>query len=134
MELEGKVIFVGQEKTGTSKSTGKEWRSNEFVIEIPGQYVKHVKFSTFNDTCNVIPDVNTFVKVSFDIDANEWNGKYYNDLRAYRIDIAGQTNSAPQQAPQSQQTDQPHPVASSDPLAGTQQAQEPEKKSDDLPF
>lgn len=133
MELEGKVIFVGEEKNGMSQSTGKQWRRNEFVIETQEQYPKKCCFITFNDTCNIIPAAGVVVKVSFDIDAREWNGKYYNDIRAYKIETAGQ--QAIQQAVSSQQ---PQPTAEPQPTTGTKPIvptnNEPEEKTEDLPF
>ena len=38
MELTGKIIAVLPANSGVSNRTGNPWMSQEFVIEVPGQY------------------------------------------------------------------------------------------------
>lgn len=73
MEHQGKVIAVLPLKSGTSKS-GKEWTTQEFVVETQEQYPKRACFVLFGkeriEQSNV--QVGQELKVSFDIDAREW--------------------------------------------------------------
>ena len=87
MEEHGKVIVVYPERTGVSQKTGENWKSVDFVIEVDGRYTRKVKFTLFG-TKNVemarLP-VGEYISVRFEIEAHEWKGDYFNDLRAYDI-------------------------------------------------
>ena len=48
MEITGKVIFILPLRSGISKN-GKEWKSQEFVIETDGQYPRKMCATLFND-------------------------------------------------------------------------------------
>ena len=124
MEFNGKVIQVFEQKSGVSQSTGKEWRSQEFVVETHDQYPKKCCFKAFNDVCNVVPAVGDEVKVSFDIDCREYNGRWYNDVKAYKVEKAG--DAALQQAvAQPQQASAPMQAPTNPPVT---------KDGDSLPF
>ena len=86
MELEGKIIKVLPIKSGVSKSSGKEWRTQEYVIETNGEYPKHVCFNVFGDKIESfgIKEGDLLV-VSFDIDAREYKERWYNSINAYKI-------------------------------------------------
>ena len=98
MELTGKIIVVQEAKSGTSSKTGNPWMMQEFVIEMPGQYPRHCAFTVFGE--DRIKQMNIQngedLTVQFDIDAREYNGKWYNDFRAYNV-IREQIN--PQSTP-----------------------------------
>lgn len=91
MELTGKIIAVMQAKSGVSTKTGNNWMTQEYVIEVPGQYPKRCAFSVFGE--DRIKQFNLQsgddVTIQFDIDAREFNGRWYNDVRAYNV-IRGQ--------------------------------------------
>ena len=91
MELTGKIIAVFEAKSGTSSKTGNPWMTQEYVLEVPGQYPKHCLFSLFGE--EKIKQMNIQngedLTIQFDIDAREYNGRWYNDIRAYNV-IRGQ--------------------------------------------
>ncbi len=96
MEYQGKVIAVLPLKSGTSKS-GKEWTTQDFVIETLEQYPKRACFVLFGkeriEQSNV--QVGQELKVSFDIDAKEWNSKWFNSLNAWKVEVIGVPISQP---------------------------------------
>ena len=47
MELTGKIIAVLPANSGVSNRTGNPWMSQEFVIEVPGQYPRKCVFRVF---------------------------------------------------------------------------------------
>ena len=101
MELQGKIIFALEPKTGVS-SRG-EWKVQEFVLEtLDGQFTRKMVFSVFGEdklqrfNIQVGQDVN----VSFDIDAREYNGRWFNSIRAF--DVRPVQVAAPTAAPFSQ--------------------------------
>ena len=49
MEINGKIIQVFTTKSGVSAKTGKEWASQDAVLEIPGQYARHMLFTIFGE-------------------------------------------------------------------------------------
>ena len=128
MELQGKVIVALPERSGTS-SRG-EWKSQEFVIETHESYPKKMVFNVFGaerlQRFNV--KVGQEVNVSFDIDAHEYNNRWFNSINAFDVRLVdvtsnGQTQTASEQAPQA-------PAAQ--PASAPEQPQTP--ASDDLPF
>lgn len=100
MEITGKIIHVSAEQSGTSKS-GNPFRSREFVIETQEQYPKKVCIALLNDKVDMCPQVGEVVKVKFDINAREYNGRWFNSINAWAIDRpqANTQASAPQPAP-----------------------------------
>ena len=85
MELQGKVIVALTERTGVS-SRG-EWKSQDFVIETHESYPHKMVFSVFGaerlQRFNI--QVGQEVSVSFDIDAHEYNGRWFNSIRAFDV-------------------------------------------------
>lgn len=133
MELTGKIIAVLPANSGVSSRTGNPWMSQEYVIEVPGQYPRKCVFRIFGED-----RINQFniqngedVTVSFDIDAHEYNGRWFNEIRAYNVTRgAVAPAAAPQAAPQAT----PFPPQSAE--APFPPAQEPagDGSTDDLPF
>jgi hypothetical protein len=87
MEITGKIIAVLPERGGISK-TGNEWKTQEYVIETHEQFPKKVCFNVFG--ADKIAQFNIQagdeLTVSFDINAREYNGRWYNDIRAWRVE------------------------------------------------
>ncbi len=88
MELQGKVIVVGEPRSGVSKATGNPWMSQDYVIETHEQFPKRMMFNVFGEdkikqfNIQMGEEINVF----FDINCREYQGKYYNDIRAWRVD------------------------------------------------
>ena len=124
MELVGKIIKVLPVKSGVSQQ-GKSWQSLEAVLETDGQYPKKMVFTVFGE--DRIKKFALFegmeCNVQFDIDAHEWQGRFYNEIRAYNVTNTGATvqqmaqpqpqtviyPDKPQPAPQPQQVQQSDP-------------------------
>ena len=87
MELTGKIIAVLQARSGVSQRTGNPWMTQEYVMEIPGQFPRHMVFNIFGE--DRIKQFNIQMgqdyTVSFDIDARQFNERWYNDIRAYNV-------------------------------------------------
>ena len=97
MELQGKVIAVLQPREGVSKA-GNNWKAQEYVIETEEQYPKKMCFEIFGadriQSMSPLLQVGNTVKVSFDIDAREWNGRYFNSIRAWKVELPDQAAAA----------------------------------------
>jgi len=84
MDITGKVIQILGEQTGQGKNGA--WRKLDFVIETQSQYPKKVCFSIWGDRIDQANlKVGDDVVVSFDPESREYNGKWYTDLRAWKV-------------------------------------------------
>lgn len=92
MELTGKIIAVMPANSGTSQRTGQTWMSQQYVLEVPGMYPKRMVFEVFGEdrirSFNIQKDQE--VVVSFEIDAHEFNGRWFNEVRAWNVRPVGQ--------------------------------------------
>ena len=125
MELAGKVIAVLEPKTTVSK-TGNEWKVQEYVIETHDQYPRKMCFDVFgaDKIAQFNIQVGEELNVYFDVDAREWNGRWFNSIRAWKVDrVSAQAPVAP---------DAPFPPMNAATAAPVDFASTDEK--DDLPF
>lgn len=108
MEIEGRIIHALQKQEGTSSRTGNHWASQEYVIETHDQYPRKCCFRVFGeDRINAMNiQVGEELRVSFDVDAREYQGRWYNTLTAWKVDRID-----PAAAQAGQQPLQPEPAA-----------------------
>lgn len=135
MELTGRIIAVLPERSGTSQKTGNEWRLASYVLETPGDYPRKMVFEVFG--ADRIQQFNIqqgeLLTVSFDIDAHEYNGRWFNGIRAFRVDRG--TAAQPATAPQPMVGQVTPPFATPQPSMAPQQPQIPAGSADEtLPF
>ncbi len=132
MELAGKIIAVLEARGGVSKTTGNSWKSQEYVIETHEQFPRRMCFNVFGeDKINQMNiQVNDELNVFFDINAREYQGRWFNDIRAWKVErvipgapqpAAPYAQPAPQAAPAQTAPTQPVDFSSSN-------------AADDLPF
>jgi len=135
MDLTGKIVGVMQPRSGVSQRTGNSWMVQEFVLEIPGQYPRHMVFNVFGEDrlkqYNI--QMGQDYTVSFDIDAREFNGRWFNDIRAFNVVPAAATAPMPQDATPFPQQSAAAPQAVVSPFPPAQEPAE-EGSADDLPF
>ena len=88
MEITGKIIAVLPERSGVSARSGAEWRCASYVLETMEQYPRKMNFEVFGtdriQQFNI--QVGETMIVSFDIDAHEYNGRWFNSIRAWKVD------------------------------------------------
>ncbi|MGM9697217.1 MAG: DUF3127 domain-containing protein [Prevotella sp.] len=87
MEITGKIIAVLPAQGGVSQRTGNPWKSQDYVIETHDTYPKKCCFRVFGED-----KINQFniqmgeeMTVSFDIDCHEYQGRWFNDVRAWAV-------------------------------------------------
>lgn len=102
MTIEGKIIQVLPLQGGVSKTSGKEWALQAYVLETLENYPKKVHFEVFgDDRIKANPcGVDDIVSVDFDIESREFNGRWYTSIRAWRIVKQDATQAAPKEAEQ----------------------------------
>lgn len=97
MEVTGRLIQKLSLQQGVGKS-GSNWQKQEFVIEtLESQYPQKICASLWGDKTDMLNSFNIgdTVVVSFDISSREYNGKWYTDVRAWKIALAGQPQGTP---------------------------------------
>jgi hypothetical protein len=89
MEIIGRIVQLLPLVTGQGKNG--EWRKQEFIIEIAeGQFPKKVIFSLWGDKIDQAGlAMNDTVKVFFDLESREFNGRWYTDCKAWRVEKQG---------------------------------------------
>ena len=124
-QLTGVIEQVLAPTSGTS-SSGNAWTKQTFVLKTVEQYPKHCAFTVFGaeKLAKFNIQQGETVTVYLDIDAHEYQGKWYNSINAYRVDRPGQQqNQQPQQSVPQQQ-----------PVQAQQSQAVAQEKKDDLPF
>ena len=91
LAVKGRITKVLSIETGTSKA-GKEWKKQSFVVDTGAQYNPEVCFSLFGD--EKVEMLRNYgegqeVEVAFNVSSREFNGKYYHNLDAWKINPAG---------------------------------------------
>ena len=128
MEVSGKIIQVLPEQGGVSKTSGKEWKLQAYVLETQEQYPRKVHFEVFGeDRIKANPcQLDDIVTVSFDIESREFNGRWYTSIRAWKV-VQGDTTQAAQPAAAA-------PAAPVAPAAAPQPAMESIEAANVQPF
>ncbi len=88
IEVEGVIIKEYPAREGVSSKTGNAWKTQDFVIQTKDQYPRTCLFNVFGadklEQFNIHQGDN--VRVWLDINARAWQDKYFNDIRAFRVD------------------------------------------------
>ena len=143
MEFIGKIIAILPIKSGVSKTTGNEWKAQEYVIENHDQYPRRMCFEVFGadkiSAFNI--QMGEELSVSYDMDARQWRDRWFNSIRAWAVNRLTNNNNAatqsaavaaaPTGAPFS-----PEQAAQNggDPFASNTAEGNGEGSADDLPF
>ena len=84
MEIKGRIIEILPLKTG--QSANGEWRKQEFILETESNYPKKICFMAWGEKIDefAIKQSET-LKVSVDLESREYNGRWYTDVKAWKI-------------------------------------------------
>jgi hypothetical protein len=87
MEISGKIIQVLPERSGVSQRSGTEWKLGQYVLETFEQYPKKCMFEVFGSDriAQFNIQAGQSLTISIDIDAREYNGRWYNQIRAFKV-------------------------------------------------
>lgn len=151
MELQGKIIVVLPERSGISQR-GNQWRSITYVLETQEQYPKKLAFDVTNDKIDQLNiQFGEILTVQFDINAREYQGRYFNSVQAWNVirqtqqapaqggGFSGNVQSGAQAAQQAMASSAnangvANPMNPQNPYPPRQQPAQPQGDSDDLPF
>ena len=92
MQLAAKLIEVLAIQTGHGKNG--EWRKQDIIVETDGQYPKKICISLWGDK---ISNANLQIGQNYiyyiDIESREYSGRWYTDIKAWRIDSDNSMNN-----------------------------------------
>ena len=147
MEIQGKIIVVLPERSGVSQR-GNQWRSISYVLETQEQYPKKLAFDVTNDKIDQLNiQLGEILTVQFDINAREYNGRWFNSVNAWNVirqtqqapaqgcGFSGNVQSSAQAAQQAANAaGVANPMNPQNPYPPRQQPAQPQGDSSDLPF
>lgn len=92
MQLTARLIQVLPLQKGTGKNG--EWKKQDIIVETDGQYPKKICISIWGDKIdnNQLQTGNS-LNISFDIESREYNGRWYTDVKAWKVEVAGAASS-----------------------------------------
>lgn len=137
MEINAKVRLLLEPKSGTSQSTGNGWMSQEVVFDYfwwpnqqqPSPIVMRVFGEDRIKQWNLQP--NDEVNIRYHVEAHEYNGRWFNELRIDNITFIGASvNKNHQYAP----AEQPAGTTETPQNTAAPQQQGGGEENDDLPF
>lgn len=89
MNVTGKLTKKLEVQKGTSKA-GKEWKKQSFIVETDEQYNNLYCFELFGKIEQLEKfKENDTISVDFNVNCNEYKGRYYTTLQAWRLENKG---------------------------------------------
>jgi hypothetical protein len=101
MQVKGTLQQILKLESGVSKA-GKEWKNQDFILVTNEQFPKTVCFTLFGDKISLIEGINTGseVEVFFSLESRDFNGKWYHNINAWKIERAGSVSAATSYPPE----------------------------------
>ncbi|HMG67505.1 MAG TPA: DUF3127 domain-containing protein [Chitinophagaceae bacterium] len=88
MQFTVKLVQLLPFQSGTGKNG--QWKKQDIIVETEGTYPKKVCISVWGDkieTASLQPG--SLLKIDFDVESREFNSRWYTDVKAWKIEIAG---------------------------------------------
>ena len=135
LELEGRIARKLNVQTGTSARGA--WAKQEFILEYQeGNFPTQVCLNVWGD--DKVKELDKYqvgdkVKISFNLSSREYNGRWYTDVRAWRIEPAGAAVPAQTPGYNSAPATDSYPASAAAPMPSADDMSSP-LEDDDLPF
>lgn len=85
LKVTGKVKKILEEQSGESKNG--PWRKREFILEMPGKFPRLVCITQWGDQIDQANlEVDETVTAFIDLQSREYNGRWYTDVKAWKIE------------------------------------------------
>ncbi|MEP7277238.1 MAG: DUF3127 domain-containing protein [Bacteroidota bacterium] len=87
MDISGKIIQLLPAQTGQGKNGA--WKKQEFILETSDTYPKKVCIAAWGEKIDLAGfKLGETIDVSFDVESREYNGRWYTDIKAWKV-VAG---------------------------------------------
>jgi hypothetical protein len=100
LEITGRIAQVLDLQSGTSAKG--DWKRQEFILETEEQYPRKICIALWGDRVNDIADIQIgkdLITVSITLESREFNGRWYTDVRAWRIQRGPGVSTPPSPVP-----------------------------------
>ena len=87
MQLTAKLAQILPAESGMGKNG--EWKKQSIIVETEGQFPKKICITVWGDKINTAswrPGLS--LTIDFDIESREFNGRWYTDVKAWKIEPA----------------------------------------------
>jgi hypothetical protein len=93
MQLTAKLIQVLPLQTGAGKNG--QWKKQDIIVETEATYPKKICVSVWGDKIDASQlQTGNQLKIDFDVESREYNGRWYTDVKAWKIELAGSAAQA----------------------------------------
>jgi hypothetical protein len=87
MQLTAKLTQVLPLESGMGRNG--EWKKQNIIVETDGQYPKKICISIWGDKINSAQlQTGNLLTIDFDVESREFNGKWYTDVKAWKIETS----------------------------------------------
>ena len=83
MDITGKVLQVLPLQTG--QGAKGEWKKQEVVFDQGGSFPKKIVISFWGTLASTVFTVGSTMNLSIDVESREFNGKWYTDVKCWKI-------------------------------------------------
>ena len=84
MEISGKIVQILPEQS--VESARGPWRKQSYILELPGDYPKKVCFLVWGNRIDQFAiREGEELTVGIDLESREYNGRWYTDVKAWRV-------------------------------------------------
>ncbi len=93
MQLTAKLIQLLPLQSGTGKNG--QWKKQDIIVETEATYPKKICVSVWGDKIDASGlQLGNLLKIDFDVESREYNGRWYTDVKAWKIEVAGTAAAA----------------------------------------
>jgi hypothetical protein len=94
MQLTAKLVQLLALQTGTGKNG--QWKKQDIIVETDATYPKKICISIWGDKIDASQlQPGNQLKIDFDVESREYNGRWYTDVKAWKIEVAGASSQQP---------------------------------------
>ena len=109
LEVKGKIEKFLEVESGVSKATGNNWKKQSFIVKTDEQFNNLYCFEVFGeekvDNLTKFNKVGDSVNVQFNVSCNEWKGRYFTSLSAWRVEKSDVAEKEPTESVSIEETD-----------------------------
>jgi len=88
MQLTAKLIQLLPLQSGTGKNG--QWKKQDIIVETEATYPKKICVSIWGDKIDASQlQPGNLLRIDFDVESREFNGRWYTDVKAWKIEVAG---------------------------------------------
>jgi hypothetical protein len=92
MQLTAKLVQLLPLQTGTGKNG--QWKKQDIIVETEATYPKKICVSVWGDKIDASSlQTGNLLKIDFDVESREYNGRWYTDVKAWKIEVSGSASS-----------------------------------------